>query len=85
MALGCLASFAVFRLLGAFGAPEASRFKWAAIAAYVSYYVGVAPEIVMAWGLDPMWQWVMLSLPLAVLAAVLFVPRRARPALAVQR
>lgn len=74
--LGALLSFLVFHMLGRFGVSASTRFKAVAISAYSFYYAGVAPEITMAWSLDPVWMWVMLVLPATVLAAV----RLRRPA-----
>lgn len=79
MALGSGASLAIFRGVGLLGVSQREFFKIAAVAAYSFYYLGVVPEIVEAWSLKSVWGWVLVSIPFAVLGAVLFVPRRVRP------
>jgi len=75
MALGALFSFLVFHSLGRLGVTSATRFKAVAIAAYCCYYLGVAPEITMAWSLPENAAWALLCLPATVLAFVLFAPK----------
>jgi hypothetical protein len=75
MALGALFSFLVFHALGRVGVTSATRFKAVAIAAYCCYYLGVAPEIAMAWSLPPNAAWALICLPALVLTCVLCAPR----------
>lgn len=80
MALGFVLALALFHGLGRLGLSTLARLRAAAVAAYCCYYAGVAPEITIAWQLDPAWAGPLLVLPLVVLATALRPGRRAREA-----